>query len=123
MLNRRFHRYGFTLVLLALMAQLGVGASVPKAEFGAMIAGFDAICHAGDDSSGIPNPPKHGTDCLICPLCIALHAPAIGLLSTGVTLAPRAVIVVARTELPPPATAPPSLWPPSNQPRAPPAVS
>ncbi len=124
MLNRRLSLHGLFAVLLALMAQLGIGATVPQADPIAVIADFGAICHATGDAGGTPDhTPAHPVDCLACPLCLAVHAPAVALIARGVTPVPPAAVLVRRVELPPPSTAPPSLhWPP-NQPRAPPAVS
>ncbi len=67
------------------------------------------ICHGapqpGDDA---PAPPAHhGDDCALCPLCLALAAPAV-LLARPVPPLPR--IVLTRRAAPlPPARAPPAL--------------
>jgi hypothetical protein len=116
MLSRRFHLPGLFAVLLALMAQLGAGASVPRID---PIAGVGILCHT--DNSGAPSKtPGHPVDCPLCPLCAAVHAPWVSLVSVIVTPMPPLVAVVVKTELPPPSTAPPSLHRPPNQPRAPP---
>jgi hypothetical protein len=120
MLNRRFPLHGLFAVLLALMAQLGAGASVPRID---PISGA-ALCHAADDAGGAPSPaPSHESDCPGCPLCIALHAPSVILASVSARPLPQVTVVVLRTELPPPSTAPPSPHRPPSQPRAPPIFS
>ena len=123
MLNRRLTWYGLLAVLLALMVQLGLGASAPRADL-VVIAGVESICHADEDSDGIPTPaPRHSPDCLICPLCLVLHNPAAPLVALGPALAPPGGVVVHRGELPPPSTAPPAPHRPPSQPRAPPTAS
>jgi len=125
MSNRRLPSHGLLAVLLALMAQLAIGASVPRSDPVAAIAGVDAICHTIDDSSGTPAAPApmHPLDCPVCPFCIALHAPAVALVSPGPALTPPEAMVVLRGELPPPSTAPPAPHRPPGQPRAPPNYS
>jgi hypothetical protein len=118
MLSRRFHLHGLFAVLLALMAQLGAGASVPRLD---PLSTTAAICHT--DAGAPANVPAHSTDCLVCPLCVALHAPAVPLLAAIDTPIPSGLGVVLKTELPPPATAPPSPHRPPSQPRAPPIAS
>lgn len=120
MLNRRFHLRGLFAVLLALMAQLSVGASVPRID---PVAGVGALCHAEDDAGGRPSKgPLHPADCLMCPFCIALHA-SFALVPVTDSPLPPAVVVVLKSELPPPATAPPAPgWRP-GRPRAPPIFS
>jgi hypothetical protein len=121
MLGRRFSLSGLFAVLLALMAQLGAGASVPRID---PVTGIATLCHAADDAGGAPSqPPSHTTDCLLCPLCIALHAPSVILVSVGATPPPSGAVVVLKTELPPPSTAPPAPHRRPSQPRAPPIFS
>jgi hypothetical protein len=121
MVSRRFHLHGLFAVLLALMAQLGVGATVPRLDPIALLTGVASLCHADDEA---PNPaPAHSSDCLVCPLCAALHAPAAVLPSAGVILAAPVAAGERRAELPPPSTAPPAPQRPPSQPRAPPAYS
>jgi hypothetical protein len=117
MLSRRFHLHGLFAVLLALMAQLGAGAAVPRLDPLATAA----ICHT--DSGTPSNAPAHTNDCLVCPLCVALHAQPVPLLAVATTPIATGVGTVLKTELPPPATAPPSPHRPSSQPRAPPIAS
>ncbi|HEY0183615.1 MAG TPA: DUF2946 family protein [Rhodopila sp.] len=121
MSNRWFHPYGLFAVLLALMAQLGLGATVPRID---PVAGIGALCHSGDDSSDAPSQtPAHSTDCLICPLCIAWHAQSVPLIPAGAAPLPPSVTVVREAGLPPPSTAPPAPHRPPSQPRAPPTIS
>jgi hypothetical protein len=124
MLSRCFQLQGLFAVLLALMAQLGVGATVPRLDPIALVTGAAQLCHVEDDGGGTPNhAPGHPADCLICPLCAALHASSATLVAGPPGLAPRGVAVVIRSELPPPSTAPPALHRPPSQPRAPPIGS
>ncbi|HBK07571.1 MAG TPA: hypothetical protein DDZ81_17255 [Acetobacteraceae bacterium] len=118
MLTRRFHLSGLFAVLLALMAQLGAGAAVPRLD---PIAGAAVLCH--DDGETPFQPPAHTTDCLICPLCAPPHVQTAILTPEAPVLPPPAIIAVVRTELPPPSTAPPSPHRPPSQPRAPPTAS
>ena len=118
MLTRRFHLSGMFAVLLALMAQLGMGATVPRLD---PIAGAAVLCH--DDRGAPPKAPGHNIDCLICPLCATLHAQMAVLATDAPALPPPAVLAVRRSELPPPSTAPPALHRPPSQPRAPPIFS
>jgi hypothetical protein len=121
MLNRRFHLPGLFAVLVALMAQLGVGASVPRID---PVAGVGALCHAEDDAGGKRSKaPTHPADCLVCPLCAAVNAAAFALVPVLDSSRAPAVAVVLKSELPPPATAPPAPKRPPSQPRAPPIFS
>jgi hypothetical protein len=121
MLSRRFHLSGLFAVLLALMALLGAGASVPQID---PITGTVILCHDDGGSGGTPSKaPDRPFDCPVCPLCIAMHVPAAPLVSTAAFMAPPMVVVVLKTELPPPSTAPPAAYRPPSQPRAPPIFS
>jgi hypothetical protein len=123
MLIPRVSLSGQLAALLALMVQLAVGATVPRLD-PVMLA--DApICHsdAGGSSGGPATPPGHSPDCLLCPLCVAIHAPAIAEAPPGVVLPNPSMVVVSRSELPPPSRAPPAFRRPPNQPRAPPGFS
>jgi hypothetical protein len=121
MLNRRFHLHGLFAVLLALMAQLATGATVPRFD---PVSGIAALCHGDDEAGGSPSQaPSHPADCPVCPLCVALHAPSVLLPAASIRPLPPTVFVVLKTELPPPSTAPPSPHRPPSQPRAPPTVS
>jgi hypothetical protein len=124
MSNRRIRFHGLFAVLLALMAQLGIGASVPRLDAFAQIIGTEILCHPPDKSGSTPaQAPLHPLDCLICPLCAALHAPPMVLVSDVAVHAPHAVVLVLRSELPPPSIAPPSSRRAPSQPRAPPTYS
>jgi hypothetical protein len=119
MFSRRFPLTGMFAVLLALMAQLGMGATVPRVD---PISGVAPLCHTNND--GTPShAPAHPTDCLICPLCAAWHSPAAITVSEPPILTPPAVIAILRTALPPPSTAPPAPLRSPSQPRAPPSLS
>ena len=113
--------FGLFAVLLALMAQLGAGATVPRID---PVAVAGMLCHTEDNG----NAPAHGPDhhpagCPICPLCAALHAQALALTSDALLLTPPAIQAIQRPGLPPPSTAPPALRRPPTQPRAPPTLS
>ena len=119
--SRRLPLHGLFAVLLALMAQLGAGMSVPRID---PITGLAVQCHAANETDGAPSQaPSRSADCLLCPLCIALHAPSALPALAAATFVPRRVSVVVRSALPPPSTAPPSMPRPSSQPRAPPSFS
>lgn len=121
MLSRRFQLHGLFAVLLALMAQLGAGASVPRIN---PVAVAGVLCHAEHDAGGKPSHvPGHPDDCPICPLCVALHAQPATLASAITAPRPPAIAVFVKIELPPPSTAPPAMPRPPSQPRAPPSVS
>jgi hypothetical protein len=124
MLNRRVPVHGLLAVLLALMAQLGIGASVPRLDPLARIISAETLCHAPDGAGDTPAPaPMHPLDCLVCPLCVAIHVPPIILICDVGGHMPSAAVVVLRSELPPPSTAPPSSDRLPSQPRAPPTIS
>jgi hypothetical protein len=124
MANRRLHISGLIAVLLALMAQLGAGAVVPRIDPLADLAAAQAICH-GADETGAPadQAPNHSTDCLVCPLCVAVHAPQLALIAAPAEVPVPSVAPVRRAGLLPPATAPPAPARPPQQPRAPPAYA
>ena len=121
MLNRRLHPLGLFAVLLAMMVQLGIGASVPRID---PLTGVAALCHTAQGSGGRPsNAPEHRDDCLACPLCAALNAASFALVPVIGRVLPPAVVLPGKTELPPPATAPPAPECAAGQPRAPPTLS
>ena len=94
MSNRRIPFHGLLAVLLALMAQLGIGASVPRIDPIAQLIGAEILCHAADDAGGTPTPgPMHPPYCLMCPLCGVLHTPQATLVSNEMVLTPSAVVV------------------------------
>jgi hypothetical protein len=121
MSSRWSHLFGLFAVLLALMAQLGTGASIPRID---PIVAAGALCHTDDDDSGAPSrAPGHPPDCPVCPLCATLHVQAMALISNAQALTPPAFLATRRSELPPPSTAPPAPHRPPSQPRAPPTFS
>jgi hypothetical protein len=120
MVTSRFRLVGLLAVLLALMAQLGAGASVPRID---PVAVAGVLCHTDNNGNAPAHGPNHPADCPLCPLCATVHAQAPALLSDAPVLTPPAVLTVLRVELPPPATAPPVLHRPPSQPRAPPTDS
>jgi hypothetical protein len=117
--------------LLALTAQIALGAVAPQVELrlaaaNSVAAALNAapICHTDEAGNAAPGQrPSHSNDCLACPLCASAHAPAFVLVVPPVAIPAPPETLTARSELPPPATAPPIVdWTP-NQPRAPPALS
>jgi hypothetical protein len=112
--------FGLLAVLLALAAQLGVGATVPQPDPAVQVAGVALLCHPVDP--GAPHTPVHLPACLLCPCCAAIHTPAPVPAATGAMEAP-ALRVAVRTTLPPPSRAPPVRARPPAQPRAPPMFS
>jgi hypothetical protein len=119
-LTRRFPLSGLFAVLLALMAQLGAGATVPRID---PVAAAGALCHTDDDGTPPAQGPTHPADCLLCPMCATLHTQQVALVSAAPMLTPPSVLAVRRAELPPPSTAPLALHRPPSQPRAPPTLS
>jgi hypothetical protein len=76
--RHRLSSAGLIAALFALMVQIALGAIVPAPDPGAAVASAEVLCHTGgpnDDGSGSV-PPIHSSDCLVCPLCAALHAPS-----------------------------------------------
>jgi hypothetical protein len=124
MSKRLIPAHGLLAALLALMVQLGIGASVPRLDQLVLIDGVETLCHVADGNAGPPNQsPMHPLDCLVCPLCAALHAQPAAPVPGAPVLTPTAVAMVIRPELPPPSTAPPGPRRPPSQPRAPPIFS
>jgi hypothetical protein len=123
MLSRGCYLLGLFSALLALMAQLSAGATVPHLDPVAQLVGAEALCHETHDSGGAPaKAPAHPIDCLACSLCCAVQPP-ISLIPAPPNLTPPRVQPAQRAELPPPSRAPPvRVWSPA-QPRAPPSVS
>jgi hypothetical protein len=119
-LTRRFPLSGLFAVLLALMAQLGAGATVPRID---PVAAAGVLCHTDDDTTPPAHGPAHPADCPLCPMCATLHTQQAVLVSVAPRLTPPSMLAVRRAELPPPSTAPPALHRPPSQPRAPPTVS
>lgn len=121
MSQRRIPASGLLLALMALVAQLAFGAVVPRPEIVGAWNGAAAICHAADTSDEAPPVPHHPSDCLVCPLCISLAAPAFAPPTGSVLPAPR-VVVIARAAILPPATAPPVAVRLAARPRGPPSI-
>ena len=122
MLHRRFSFPGLFAVLLALMAQLGadVGVGMPRVD---PVAGAAVLCHSNDAGDTPIDAPNHPVDCQVCPLCVGTHVQVMALASVPSALIPPSQHTVVRTSMPPPSTAPPSLYRPPSQPRAPPSFS
>jgi len=119
MRTRRCHLPGVLAVLLALAAQLGLGASVPRPDPLARFSDLVVLCHPNS-----PSPtPAHPANCVICPLCVAVHAPAPTLVADGLPLPFPAVWTDGLAAPPPPARGPPVHWRIAAQPRAPPVIS
>jgi hypothetical protein len=120
MSSRWSNLFGLFAVLLALMAQLGSGASIPRTD---PIVTAGALCHTEDDGGAPSRAPGHPADCPVCPLCATLHVQAMALVSHAQILTPPDFLAMRRSELPPPSTAPPATHRPPSQPRAPPTFS
>jgi hypothetical protein len=120
MLNRRVPFRGLLAVLLALIAQLGTGASVPQIDPLTRIIGAESLCHASGGAGDKSPAPIHPLD---CPICVVVHPPAVALVPDMAALRPTAVVVALRSEIPPHSTAPPSTYRTPGQPRAPPTTS
>ncbi|MBS0644697.1 MAG: hypothetical protein U1E70_20760 [Acetobacteraceae bacterium] len=123
MLSPRLSLHGLFAVLLALAVQIGAGATVPRTDPLARLANLTTLCDAGDHgtSDGVPT-PHDPLACLLCPACVLVHAATVVLIPEEFVLkAPQ--IVLARPELPPPATAPPSSTARPFRARAPPILS
>jgi hypothetical protein len=126
MSHRRTFASGLLFALLALVAQLAAGATVPHmTNLGiadlAVIADATTICHAHETSDQAPVPPHNPTDCPICPLCVSLSAAAFAIAADPALPTPR-IINVAPTVILPPATAPPAILVLAARPRGPPAI-
>ena len=117
---------GLLLAVLALVSQLALGSFVLPDEAAAReqsVAALDAlsvICNSTNPASPTPTKPhhRHGPDCAVCPLCIALALQAVVLGSPPDLPAPSSRLA-DRATLPPPARAPPAqprLAPPARGP-------
>ena len=121
MSQRRISPLGLLFTLLALLAQLASGAIVPRMEVVTALGDATTICHTDETSDRAPPVPHHPADCPICPLCVSLSAPAFALTAHPTLPTPR-VIVVARSVVLPPATAPPAIVVLAARPRGPPTI-
>jgi hypothetical protein len=116
---------GLFFALLALACQLAVGATVPAAAAQAVqpLAGFTIICHAGDGTSGLPNPPHQpAPDCQICLLCAAFATPVATLAASPLVPAPQTAALALAAPLPP-STAPLTVRLLAARPRGPPSLA
>jgi hypothetical protein len=122
MRNPRFHLPRLFAVLLALIAQLGGGTSMPdmpRMDLAALLGDAGAICHVGG-AGGQKSPAMPGQDCPMCPCCIGTAVPA-ALPVPIVSLSLPTAIPPARFAITPPATGPPPVRFATAPPRGPPA--
>lgn len=121
-MRHRFPLAGLFAALLALMAQLAAGAMVPRMAPLAQIASAEVLCHSDDGGAAPDQQPNHPMDCLVCPLCAAVHASTLAVLPTPPDVPLVHVMPARLAGLPPPARAPALAWRPPQQPRAPPSA-
>lgn len=122
--SRRPPLLGLFLALLALLAQLELGALVPRAEAASLLRDSSVICHSGEETDDPAQPRQHDpADCALCTICVSLTAQPAPVLSGSPVLPPPRGVLVARTAVLPPATAPPAAVRLSAQPRAPPSLA
>lgn len=107
-------RRGLLAALLAVLIQLVAVSAVPAAA-----PDVGAICHAGTHDSRDPA-PVHAPDCALCPLCVALAAPA-PLPVAGPAVPPRRVVAVSTVEATSRAAPPPAAPRTARSARGPPA--
>lgn len=101
--------------MLALIGQLLLGGMARDATLATLgSTGFAAgdaipICHGGaqpgDETPALPG--HHGTGCALCPLCLALAAPAV-LTTPPAPPPPPRLVLARRAPSLPPARAPPA---------------
>lgn len=116
-------RYLFGLVI-AVLAQAGILASVPGTYQSADFAYLAAICHSEEPGgSGDSQKPIKPPVCPVCPACVAAQDFVPSLIPAEIVVPPPAVELVIRPELPPPSTAPPVRMARPFQSRAPPSLS
>jgi hypothetical protein len=123
MLTSRFRLVGLFAVLLALMAQLGAGASVPdmpRMHLAALLGDAGAICHISGGAGGQKSPAIPGQDCPMCICCIGTVLAAV-LPVPMVSLPPDVAVAPARFVVTPPSTGPPPVRFAIARPRGPPA--
>lgn len=115
--------------MLALLGQLSLGAAVPRTISGLDLPWLAAgeavpICHAGTPpGDNAPSQPRHDdTDCALCPLCLALAAPA-ALLTPPVLLPPPAILARRVAPLPPARATPEAAVLAATYPTGPPALA
>jgi hypothetical protein len=124
MLTRRFPMFGLFAVLLALAAQLGSGAALPRTPVPASVM----LCHSANSDGGggdsLPvHDPTHPATCQLCPLCLTQPTQGETLIPAATVLAPPAVLAAVARQRAVTATASPAPRRPQSQPRAPPAAS
>lgn len=119
MAQRRLSLSGLFAALMVLMVQLAAGAGVPDGRPGLQV--FGTICHAAGDTPETPSPPR--PECLICPLCAALHAPPLTILPLAAAVPRPRMSIEHDVARPDRAAAPRSDPYPQGQPRAPPGVA
>jgi hypothetical protein len=119
MIARALRSWRLLLTLMALAAQLAVGASVPPVVTVAADAAGVPICHGGEEPLDAPA-PHHSDGCLLCPICLAVAGPSVLLPAGAPALPAPSAGAIGLAAPPPPPTAPPSPVRLSAQPRAPP---
>jgi hypothetical protein len=120
MMSFRHRISGMVAVLLALMVQIAVGATVPQIDPVVALFSAETLCHTDQPSDG-PDHESPPLDCLLCPFCVVVHAQAVALPDAPVLRPPNAKWL--RVTLPEVAVPPlPPLPRPPGQPRAPPLV-
>jgi hypothetical protein len=122
MLSRRCYLLGLFASLLALIAQLGAGATVPRFDPVAQLIAAEILCHVTDEGRTPNQAPNHSDGCLACWVCTAVH-PQIPLVPEPPNLTLSRIQLTQRAELPPPARASPSRVWLLYRPRAPPSAS
>ena len=113
-------RCGLFLALLALVAQLGWNARMPRMELAALLDDAGAICHFSGAAGGQKSPAMPHQDCSMCLCCIGTVL-ATALLVPIVSLLLPVAIPPARFVVTPPATGPPPVRFAIARPRGPPA--
>jgi hypothetical protein len=116
---RRASPFGSCFVMLALCAQLLLGAWVPSAEGAPRLSGLGVICHGDARSRAPASAPHHAPDCALCPLCASLAAPTAMLVPPSPMVWPPTLAIVSAV-VSPPATGPPVREAGTSQPRGPP---
>ncbi len=119
------HPSGLFFALLALVAQLAIGASTPNMELPLALHEAALICHARSADEGKTPPTQHHHVPLsaFCPLWTALAAPTPLLADTAPPPPAPNQTLFRRSGLPPPSTAPPTIPFRLAQSRAPPILA
>src|ERR1700722_12725216 len=95
---------GLFLALLALVAQLTLGATVPASAVS--LANVAVLCQHDGNPTAPPAPAHQPPNCLLCIFCHSSTGP-LGLLAAPPILPSPTTLKVARSEVLAPATAPP----------------